>query len=213
MKFQIWLRNVSTTQPGRFFGGFFFLKIIQYFLNFFLSLRTVNIIQLLKWIIYLIYFIHFMNMFFILHIIFGCQKNIGKFLISCIHSFCCIWNPATIFQTKVHNRFSAWFLFFFITQQYLHMLIYLPARVYNQVYKGKYHFDGVSFETPHWHLPNYGDRSTNHESFPQSFKYTARIKSTPPGAHGVIEINFCSFLFWPLIALMTDQTSYFSSYC
>lgn len=29
------------------------------------------------------------------------------------------------------------------------------------------------------------------------------------GAHGVIEINFCSFLFWPLIALMTDQTSFF----
>lgn len=86
---------------------------------------------------------------------------------------------ATIFQTKVHNRFSAWFLFF-ITQQYLHMLIYLPARVYNQVYKGKYHFDGVSFETPHWHLPNTGDRSTNHESFPQSFKYTARINSKPP---------------------------------
>lgn len=85
---------------------------------------------------------------------------------------------ATIFQTKVHNRFSAWF--FFTTQQYLHMLIYLPARVYNQVYKGKYHFDGVSFETPHWHLPNTGDRSTNHESFPQNFKYTARIKSTAP---------------------------------
>lgn len=139
-----------------------------------------NIIQLLKWIIYLGYFIHFMNMFFILHIIFGCQKNIGKFLISCIHSFCCIWNPATIFQTKVHNRFSAWFLFFFITQQYLHILIYLPARVYNQVYKGKYHFDGVSFETPHWHLSNTGDRSANHESFPHSFKYTARIKSTAP---------------------------------
>lgn len=69
---------------------------------------------------------------------------------------------------------------FFITQQYLHMLIYLPARVYNQVYKGKYHFDGVSFETPHWHLSNTGDRSANHESFPQSFKYTARIKSTAP---------------------------------
>lgn len=29
------------------------------------------------------------------------------------------------------------------------------------------------------------------------------------GTHGVIEINFCSFLFWPVIALMTDQTSFF----
>lgn len=43
----------------------------------------------------------------------------------------------------------SFFFFFFTTQHYLHMLIYLPARVYNQVYKGKYHFDGVSFETPH----------------------------------------------------------------
>lgn len=194
MKFQIWLRNVSTTQPGRFFGGFF-LKIIQYFLNFFLSLCTVNIIQLLKWIIYLGYFIHFMNMFFILHIIFGCQKNIGKFLISCIHSFCCIWNPATIFQTKVHNRFSAWF--FFTTQQYLHMLIYLPARVYNQVYKGKYHFDGVSFETPHWHLSNTGTRVQTMSHFRRVSNIQHESNLQRRGAHGVIEINFCSFLFWP----------------
>lgn len=155
-----------------------FLKIIQYFLYFFLSLRTVNIIQLLKWIIYLIYFIHFMNMFLILHIIFGCQKNIGKFFIICIHSFCSIFIRRQYFKPKCTIVFLHGF--FFTTQQYLHMLIYLPARVYNQVYKGKYHFDGVSFETPHWHLPNTGDRSTNHESFPQSFKYTARIKSTAP---------------------------------
>lgn len=155
-----------------------FLKIIQYFLYFFLSLRTVNIIQLLKWIIYLIYFIHFMNMFLILHIIFGCQKNIGKFFIICIHSFCSICIRRQYFKPKCTIVFLHGF--FFTTQQYLHMLIYLPARVYNQVYKGKYHFDGVSFETPHWHLSNNGDRSANHESFPQSFKYTARIKSTAP---------------------------------
>lgn len=150
-----------------------------------------NIIQLIEWIIYLIYFIHFMNMFFILHIIFGCQKNIGKFLISCIHSFCCIYQIRQYFKPK----YTIVFLhgFFFITQQYLHMLIYLPARVYNQVYKGKYHFDGVSFETPHWHLSNTGDRSTNHESFPQSFQTILNRR----GTHGVIEINFCSFLFWP----------------
>lgn len=137
-----------------------------------------NIIQLLKWIIYLIYFIHFMNMFFILHIIFGCQKNMGKFFIICIHSFCSIFIRRQYFKPKCTIVFLHGF--FFTTQQYLHMLIYLPARVYNQVYKGKYHFDGVSFETPHWHLSNTGDRSTNHESFPQSFKYTARIKSKPP---------------------------------
>lgn len=152
-----------------------------------------------------------MNMFFILHIIFGCQKNIGKFFIICIHSFCSICIRRQYFKPKCTIVFLHGF--FFTTQQYLHMLIYLPARVYNQVYKGKYHFEDVSFETPNWHLSNTGDRSTNHESFPHSFKYTAQIKSTPPGAHGVIEINFCSFLFWPLIALMTDQTSYFSSYC
>lgn len=88
-----------------------------------------------------------MNMFLILHIIFGCQKNIGKFFIICIHSFCSICIRRQYFKPKCTIVFLHGF--FFTTQQYLHMLIYLPARVYNQVYKGKYLFDGVSFETPH----------------------------------------------------------------
>lgn len=95
------------------FFWWFFLKIIQYFLNFFLSLRTVNIIQLLKWIIYLIHFIHFMNMFFILHIIFGCQKNIGKFLISCIHSFCCNMKSGDNISNQSAQSFFCMVSFFF----------------------------------------------------------------------------------------------------
>lgn len=98
--------------PTRSLFWWFFLKIIQYFLHFFLSLRTVNIIQLLKWIIYLIYFIHFMNMFFIRHIIFGCQKNIGKFLISCIHSFCCICIRRQYFKPKYTIVFLHGFFFY-----------------------------------------------------------------------------------------------------
>lgn len=89
-----------------------------------------------------------MNMFFIRHIIFGCQKNIGKFFLK----FVSIPFVVYIYGDNISNQSAQSFfcmVFFFTTQQYLHMLIYLPARVYNQVYKGKYHFDGVSFETPH----------------------------------------------------------------
>lgn len=152
-----------------------------------------------------------MNMFLILHIIFGCQKNIGKFFIICIHSFCSICIRRQYFKPKCTIVFLHGF--FFTTQQYLHMLIYLPARVYNQVYKGKYHFDNVSFETPHWHLSNTGTRVQTLSHFRRVSNIQHESILNRRGAHGVIEINFCSFLFWPLIALMTDQTSYFSSYC
>lgn len=182
------------------FWLFFFLKIIQYFLNFFLSLCTVNIIQLLKWIIYLGYFIHFMNMFFILHIIFGCQKNIGKFFLK----FVSIPFVVYIYGDNISNQSAqsffcmvSFFFFFFTTQHYLHMLIYLPARVYNQVYKGKYHFDGVSFETPHWHLSNTGTRVQTMSHFRRVSNIQHESNIQRRGAHGVIEINFCSFLFWP----------------
>lgn len=89
-----------------------------------------------------------MNMFLILHIIFGCQKNIGKFFLK----FVSIPFVVYIYGDNISNQSAQSFfcmVFFFTTQQYLHMLIYLPARVYNQVYKGKNHFDNVSFETPH----------------------------------------------------------------
>lgn len=157
-----------------------------------------------------------MNMFFILHIIFGCQKNIGKFLISCIHSFCCIWNPATIFQTKVHNRFSAWFLSssFFLQPNIIYTCLY----IYLHVYIIKFTKVNITSMTSRLKLhtdtcltPGTGVQTMSHFRRVSNIQHESNLQRR--GAHGVIEINFCSFLFWPLIALMTDQTSYFSSYC
>lgn len=65
------------------------------------------------------------------------EKHRKVFFIICIHSFRSICIRRQYFKPKC-------------TIVFLHgLLIYLPARVHNQVYKGKYHFDGVSFETPH----------------------------------------------------------------
>lgn len=112
-------------QPNPVTFFWWFSKDYLIFSSFFFSLRTVNIIQLLKWITYLIYFIHFMNMFFILHIIFGCQKNRKVF--DKLYPFLLLYMyTATIFQTKVHNRFSAWFLsssFFYNPTLFTHAYI------------------------------------------------------------------------------------------
>lgn len=120
-----------------------------------------------------------MNMFFILHIIFGCQKNIGKFFIICIHSFCSICIRRQYFKPKCTIVFLHGF--FFIPN-----IIYTCLYIYLHVYIIKFTKVNITSMTSRLKLhtdtcltPGTGVQ-LNHESFPQSFKYTARINSKPP---------------------------------
>lgn len=68
-----------------------------------------------------------MNMFFILHIIFGCQKNIGKFFIICIHSFCSICIRRQYFKPKCTIVFLHGF---FLQPNSIYTCLYIYLHVY-----------------------------------------------------------------------------------
>lgn len=136
--------------PVAFFGGL--LKIIQYFLNFFFKSMYSEYYPIIKMNnIFRLFYTFYEYVLYTAHYFWLSEKHRKVF--NKLYPFLLLYMKSgdNISNQSAQSFFCmvSFFFFFFTTQHYLHMLIYLPARVYNQVYKGKYHFDDVSFETPH----------------------------------------------------------------
>lgn len=109
-----------------------------------------------------------------------------------------ISNPATIFQTKVHNRFSAWFLSssFFLQPNIIYTCLY----IYVHVYIIKFTKVNITSMTSRLKLhtdtcltPGTGVQTMSHFRRVSNIQHESNLNRR--GTHGVIEINFCSFLF------------------
>lgn len=135
-----------------------------------------------------------MNMFFILHIIFGCQKNIGKFFIICIHSFCSICIRRQYFKPKCTIVFLHGF--FFLQPNSIYTCLYIYLHVY--IIK----FTKVNITSMASRLKLHTDTCLTPGTGVQTMSHFRRVSNIQHEsilnrreAHGVIEINFCSFLF------------------
>lgn len=95
--------------PVAFFGGL--LKIIQYFLNFFFKSMYSEYYPIIKMNnIFNLFYTFYEYVLYTAHYFWLSEKHRKVF--NKLYPFLLLYMyTATIFQTKVHNRFSAWFLF------------------------------------------------------------------------------------------------------
>lgn len=138
------------------------------------------------------------------------EKHRKVFFKICIHSFCSIYIRRQYFKPKctivfLHGFFLQPNSIYTCLYIYLHVYIikFTKVNITSMASRLKLHTDTCL-------TPGTGVQTMSHFRRVSNIQHESNLQRR--GAHGVIEINFCSFLFWPLIALMTDQTSYFSSY-
>lgn len=135
-----------------------------------------------------------MNMFFILHIIFGCQKNIGKFFLK----FVSIPFVVYIYGDNISNQSAQSFfcMVFFLQPNSIYTCLYIYLHVYiikftkvnitSMASRLKLHTDTCL-------TPGTGVQTMSHFRRVSNIQHESNLQRR--GAHGVIEINFCSFLF------------------